>query len=179
MKNVFYFIKKALFICETFKFLYFCPPLFLLVGHCFRGWNTPSIWSICSKTASTFLTEYRSSSSELDFLNSLECSFLLFCSDRDVWYASQCSVGLLLLFPGSISVSLLLTAGAPSTIFDVASDLHRLQNLSIYLLMKFQEIFPHCFLLRVFHPTEVISRQCKIDLMTSLHQMLLHSNLAD
>ena len=28
MKNVFYFIQKALFVLEIFKFLYFCPSLF-------------------------------------------------------------------------------------------------------------------------------------------------------
>ena len=45
-----------------------------------------------------------------------------------------------------------------------------------HLLMKFQEPCSHCSLLRVFHPTEVIFHQCQIDLMTSLHQMSLHSN---
>ena len=42
--------------------------------------------------------------------------------------------------------------------------------------MMFQEPCPHCFLLRVFHPTEVISHQYQIDLITCLHQMPLHSN---
>ena len=40
----------------------------------------------------------------------------------------------------------------------------------------FQEPCTHCFLLRLFHPTKVIFHQCQIYLMTSLHQMLLHSN---
>ena len=38
MKNVFYFIYKALFVLEIFKFLYFSLPLFFSMGHCFRGW---------------------------------------------------------------------------------------------------------------------------------------------
>ena len=28
MENVFYFVQKALFILEIFKFLYFCPSIF-------------------------------------------------------------------------------------------------------------------------------------------------------
>ena len=36
MKNVFYFIKKALFVLEIFKFLYF-HLTFFLSNHCFRG----------------------------------------------------------------------------------------------------------------------------------------------
>ena len=40
--------------------------------------NTPSTWSICFLTASTFLNEYRSLSTALDFLSNLECSILLF-----------------------------------------------------------------------------------------------------
>ena len=39
MKNVLYFIWKALFVLEIFKFLYFHLPLFFFpVSHCFRGW---------------------------------------------------------------------------------------------------------------------------------------------
>ena len=39
MKNVFYFIWKALFVLEIFKFLYICFPLFFFpVSHCFRNW---------------------------------------------------------------------------------------------------------------------------------------------
>ena len=34
MKNTFYFIKKALFVLEIIKFLYFHPSLFFF--HCFR-----------------------------------------------------------------------------------------------------------------------------------------------
>ena len=32
MKNVFYFIEKALFVLEIFKFLYFCLPLFFSIS---------------------------------------------------------------------------------------------------------------------------------------------------
>ena len=38
IKNVFYFIKKALFVLEIFKFLYFRQTsLFFPVSHCLRG----------------------------------------------------------------------------------------------------------------------------------------------
>ena len=38
MKNVFYFIQKALLVLEIFKFLYSrLPPFFLPVSHCFSG----------------------------------------------------------------------------------------------------------------------------------------------
>ena len=38
MKNVFYFIWKALFVLEIFRFFLFPPsPLFLPVSHCGRG----------------------------------------------------------------------------------------------------------------------------------------------
>ena len=61
--------------------------------------------------------------------------------------------------------------------FSIILNLHLLlMNFTSHLLMKFQEPCVHVFLLRVFHPTEVISHQCQIDLMTSLHQMPLHSN---
>ena len=40
MKNAFYFIQKALFVLEIFKFLYLGLPLFLFpVSHCFTGWS--------------------------------------------------------------------------------------------------------------------------------------------
>ena len=38
VKNVFYFIWKAVLVLEIFKVLYFCLPLFFHVSHCFRGW---------------------------------------------------------------------------------------------------------------------------------------------
>ena len=41
MKNVFYFIWKALFVLEIFKFLYF--PSFFPVNHCFRGWSKKNL----------------------------------------------------------------------------------------------------------------------------------------
>ena len=89
------------------------------------------MWSIYSLTASTFLTEYRSSSTALDFMSDLECSFLLRSSNWDAWYASQHSVGLPFLFPGSIWASLLLTVGAPSsTYFDAASSASKLTSPS-------------------------------------------------
>ena len=37
MKNTSYFIKKALFVLEIIKFLYFHPSLFFF--HCFRRWS--------------------------------------------------------------------------------------------------------------------------------------------
>ena len=39
----FYFIKKALFVLEIFKFLYFLLPLFFPVNHCLRGWSKKSL----------------------------------------------------------------------------------------------------------------------------------------
>ena len=39
MKNVLYFIYKALFDLETFKFFYSFFPSFSPVSHCFRGWS--------------------------------------------------------------------------------------------------------------------------------------------
>ena len=90
----------------------------------------PSIWSIFSLTASTFLTEYRSLSTALDFRSNLACGSLLLSYNWDVWYASQGSVGLLFLFPDCTSFSLLLTAGALLTIFNVASSASKLTNTS-------------------------------------------------
>ena len=81
-------------------------------------------------TASTFLTGYRNSSTALDFLSTVVSIFFLLSSEWDFQYASQRSVGLLFLFSSSISVSLLLTAGAPSTIFDVAWSASKLINPS-------------------------------------------------
>ena len=51
--------------------------------------NTPSIWSICCLTASIFLTEYRSSSTALDFVSNLECSFLLLSFFLAYFFSSQ------------------------------------------------------------------------------------------
>ena len=114
--------------------------------------NTPSIWSICFLTASTFQ----------DFIPCtwfLEYSGVKFFPSFfwDVWYASQHSVGLL-----SFSRVLLL--------------FHLLPNWSTHLMMMFQEPSQHCFVLIVFHQIEVISHQSQINLMTSLHQVYLHSN---
>ena len=39
MKNAFYFILKALFVFETFKFLYIPLLLFFPVNHWLRGWS--------------------------------------------------------------------------------------------------------------------------------------------
>ena len=38
MKDVFYFIEKAVFVLEIFKYLYCHLPLFLSVSHCLRAW---------------------------------------------------------------------------------------------------------------------------------------------
>ena len=48
----------------------------------------------------------------------------------DFWYAIKHSVHLFFLFPGSPSVSLLLTASTPSTTFHVALSASKLINLS-------------------------------------------------
>ena len=39
----FYFIKKALFVLEIFKFLYFLLPLFFPVNYCLRGWSKKNL----------------------------------------------------------------------------------------------------------------------------------------
>ena len=44
MKNVFYFIKKALFVLNILKFLYFRLLLFFFfVCHCLRGWSKKNL----------------------------------------------------------------------------------------------------------------------------------------
>ena len=43
MKNVFYFIWKALFVLNIFNFLYFFPLFFFPVSHCFRGWSKKNL----------------------------------------------------------------------------------------------------------------------------------------
>ena len=75
-----------------------------------------------------------STSTAIDFLSTLACSFFLLSFNWDTWYTSQCSVDLLFLFPTSISVSLLLTAGAPSTIFDVAPSASKLIKPSLLMI---------------------------------------------
>ena len=98
----------------------------------------------------------------------------LLSSNWDVWYASQRSVGLLFLFPGSISASLLLIAGTQlSAIFDVVSSTVKLTNPSTNDL-------PRTFS-TLFSSKSVSSNwsdlcHCQIDLMTSLNQTPLHSN---
>ena len=93
--------------------------------------------------------------------------FSFFSSNWDFWYASQCSVGLLFLFPSSTSVSLLLIAGASSTIFDVAPSAPKLTNPSTdHVPRTFSTLFS----------SKSISSNCQIHLMTYLHRMTLHSN---
>ena len=60
MKNVFYFIKKTLFLLEIFKFLHFCFPLFFPVGHCFRGWSkkNPKFYDVVSFLNKNLITHF-------------------------------------------------------------------------------------------------------------------------
>ena len=63
MKNVFYFIEKALFVLEIFNFIFLAFPLFLPVGHCFKEWSLINVKAcVCYFLSNIYLSPHDSPS---------------------------------------------------------------------------------------------------------------------
>ena len=58
MKDVFYFIQKALFLLKIFKFLYFLPPLFFSLSHCFRAGSKMNLKDIIRCLNKNLITQF-------------------------------------------------------------------------------------------------------------------------